>query len=113
MYKSVKKSKELLHKNNVLVHYDPNKQIVISCDASSYEVGGVLSHRINGVDKPVQFVSGTLSKAKQNYSQLEREALAIIFSVKKFHKYVYGRSFLLISDHKPLQVIFNPDKIFQ
>lgn len=103
-------SKELILKNQVLTHYDPAKTIVVSCDASSYGVGGVLSHRVNGVEKPVLFVSGTLSKAEQNYSQLEREALAIIFSIKKFHKYIYGRPFILVSDHQPLRVIFNPNK---
>lgn len=103
-------SKELIFENQLLVHYDPNQTIVISCDASSYGVGGVLSHRLNGVEKPICFVSGTLSKTEQNYSQLEREALAIIFSVKKFHKYIYGRSFILVSDHQPLKIIFNPNR---
>lgn len=97
-------------KNNVLIHYDPGKTIVVSCDASGYGVGGVLSHRVNGIERPVMFVSGTLSKAEKNYSQLEREALAIIFCVKKFHKYLYGRSFILVSDHAPLKVIFDPNK---
>ncbi|XP_050502926.1 uncharacterized protein K02A2.6-like [Diabrotica virgifera virgifera] len=104
-------SKELIEANQVLAHYDPNKQIVVACDASSYGVGGVLSHRYSdGREKPIHFVSGTLSKAEQNYSQIEREALAIIFCIKKFHKYLYGRQFILVSDHKPLKVIFNPDR---
>lgn len=80
------------------------------CDSSAYGVGGVLSHRENGTEKPIIFVPGTLSKAEQNYSQLEREALAIIFCVKRFHKYIYGRPFILVSDHQPLKVIFNPSK---
>lgn len=103
-------SKRLISENKVLVHYDPSKEIVIVCDASSYGVGGVLCHRVDGRERPVMFVSGTLSKAEQNYSQLEREALAIIFCVKKFHKYIYGRSFTLVSDHQPLRVIFNPNR---
>lgn len=103
-------SKTLICQNQVLVHYDPSKPIVISCDSSSYGVGSVLSHRIDGIDKPIYFASGTLSNAEKNYSQIEREALAIIFGVKKFHKFVYGRSFILVTDHQPLKVIFNPDK---
>lgn len=75
-----------------------------------YGIGGVLSHREGNTERPVVFASSTLSKAEKNYSQLEREALAIIFCVKRFHKYLYGRRFILVSDHKPLEVIFNPDK---
>ncbi|XP_050509696.1 uncharacterized protein K02A2.6-like isoform X1 [Diabrotica virgifera virgifera] len=105
------KSKRLICENDVLAHYDTNKTIVIACDASAYGVGGVLSHReSNGQEKPIFFVSGSLSKAEKNYSQLEREALAIIFCVKKFHKFIYGRSFILVSDHQPLKILFNPDR---
>lgn len=103
-------SKDLMTGNNVLVHYDPHKTLVLICDASSYGVGGVLCHREGGRERPVLFVSGTLSKAEQNYSQIEREALAIIFCMKKLHKYLYGRKFILVSDHAPLKTLFNPDK---
>lgn len=56
------------------------------------------------------FASCTLSKAEKNYSNLEREALAIIFAIKHYHKFLYGRNFTLITDHQPLQIIFNPNK---
>lgn len=104
--KSFKESKELLVSDKILVHYDPNLPLIVTCDASSYGVGAVLSHRVNGLDKPIMFASSTLSNAEKGYSQIEREALAIMFAVKKFHKFVFGRQFTLVTDHQPLQYIF-------
>ena len=47
---------------------------------------------------------------ERNYSNLEREALALVFGVKKFHQYIYGRHFSLVTDHKPLESLFNEKK---
>lgn len=52
----------------------------------------------------------TLTRAQQNYAQLHREALAIVFAVKKIHKYIFGKPFTIYSDHQPLQEIFNERK---
>ena len=88
----------------LLVHFDPQKQVILSCDASPYGVGAVLSHQMDdGSEKPVAFASRSLSPAEKKYSQLEKEGLSIIFGVKKFHDYLLGRKFLILSDHKPLQ----------
>lgn len=68
------KCKNLLASNNVLALYDPSKEIVISCDASPYGVGCVLSQIFDGIEKPILFASSTLSPAEKNYSQVHREA---------------------------------------
>lgn len=61
--------------------------------------------------KPVRFASRSLSSAEKHYSQLDKQALAIIFGVIKCHQYQYGkygRKVTLITDHKPLTSLFNP-----
>lgn len=95
----------------VLNFYDPGKKTILTCDSSSYGIGSVLSQvDENGVERPVLFHSATLSKALQKCSQTEKEAFAIVASVKKFHKYVYGRKFVIRTDHKALEYIFAPNK---
>ena len=60
------------------------------------------SCNLNGEERPVAYVSHFLSQAEQNYAQTEREALAIVFAVQRFHQYLYGRDFTLVTDHHPL-----------
>lgn len=98
--------KNALALSSILAHYDPDKPLQVACDASQYGVGAVLSHVTeDGSSRPVFYASRTLTDAEKKYSQLEKEALAIIFAVKKFHFYIYERCFTLITDHKPLQTI--------
>ena len=91
----------------VLVHYDVKKPIQLACDASPYGVGAVISHIMtDGTERPVAFASRILKKAEKGYAQLEKEALSLIFEVKKCHKYLYGPEFTLTIDYRPLQTIF-------
>ena len=64
----------------------------------------------DGSEHPISFASRTLTKAEGNYSNLEREALPVIFGVEKFHQYLYGRQLALEMDHKLLGSLFNKKK---
>ena len=100
-------AKEVLQSDSLLVHFDPSKPLVLACDASNYGIGAVLSHILEGgKERPIAYISRTLSTAEKHYSQLEKEALAIIFAVKKFHRYLMGHHFVIESDHQPLKTLF-------
>ena len=102
------KLKQKLTKAPFLMVYDKNLSIKLACDASSYGVGAVLSHVLpDNSEHPIAFASRTLNKHEKMYSQLDKEGVAIIFGLKKFHQYVYGRHFTLITDNKALSRIFD------
>jgi hypothetical protein len=108
---SFNEAKKLLLTSQVLVHFDPKLPLMLSCDASPYGVGAVLSHQMpDGTDKPIAFASRTLAPAEKNYAHLEREGLSVIFGVTKFHKYLYGREFFIQTDHKPLLGLLKEDR---
>ncbi|KAL3993537.1 DDB1- and CUL4-associated factor 15 [Sarotherodon galilaeus] len=79
------KAKERLASPEILTHYNPELPLCLACDASPYGVGTVLSH-------------------------IEREASAIVFGVRKFHQYLHGNKFTLLTDHRPLTSILSPVK---
>ena len=64
----------------------------------------------DGWGRPIGYASSSLSMAKINYSQLEHKGAACVFGVKQFHQYLFGHSFDLIMDHKPLLAILNQHK---
>lgn len=102
--------KNLLMSSAVLVQYNECIPLILACDAFPFGVGAVLSHVYsNGKEAPIVFYSRTLSKTERNYSQLDKEALVAVVGVKCFHHYLYGCSFHLVTDHKPLLGILAGD----
>ncbi len=100
------KLKNLLSSTTTLCHFSPDLPLHLACDASSYGIAAVLSHQFpDGSERPLAYASRSLTSAEKNYSQLDKEALSIIFGVKRFHNFIYGRKFLLQTDHKPLLAI--------
>ncbi|XP_062698942.1 uncharacterized protein K02A2.6-like [Aedes albopictus] len=103
--------KRILSSDLLLTHYDPKREIIVSADASSVGLGATISHKFpDGTVKVVQHASRALTKAEQGYSQPDREGLAIVFAVTKFHKMLFGRHFRLQTDHQPLLRIFGSKK---
>ena len=86
-------AKQNLTSSGVLAHYDPSLPIQMAADAG---VGAVISHVMpDNTERPIAYASRTLTSTEQNYSQIEKEALALILGVKKFHTYLYGIRFHL------------------
>ncbi|UYV64114.1 K02A2.6-like, partial [Cordylochernes scorpioides] len=108
--RAFREAKNLIQSDMVLTPYDARKPLVLACDASPFGVGAVLSHVEERMERPIAFASRTMSQTERRYAQIDKEALAIIFGISKFYKYLYGRDFKIITDHKPLLGIFNPNK---
>ena len=93
--------------SSLLVHYSEQ----LAADTSPYGLGAVLSHTMaDGSERPIAYASRSLTATERRYSQLDKEALAIIFAVTRFRQYLLGRHFTLLSDHKPLSYLLPPDK---
>ena len=107
--KAFKEAKEKLVSASILAHYDLSKKLKLTADASAYGISAVLSHMFaNGRERQIAYASTIMSKAEQQYAQIDKEALGLMFGVQHFHQYLYGRKFVLVTEHKPLLSIFGP-----
>ena len=98
---SFEKIKELVSQSPVIQYYDVTKPVTIQCDASGKGLGAVLLQE----GKPVCYASRALTDTESRYAAIEAEMLAVVFAYRKFHQYIYGRSVVVETDHKPLQAI--------
>lgn len=93
--------KDKIAKAPVLQYYNKDEELTLQCDASDTGLGAALTQR----GKPIAFGSRALTSTEKGYAQIEKECLAIVFGMEKFHQYTYGREVTVQSDHKPLENI--------
>ena len=99
--RAFEETKAEIGKVTALRYYDPSKPLIVQVDASGTGLGAALIQESG----PIAFASKSLTGAETRYSNIEREMLAIIFGLERFHHYVYGRPVIVHSDHKPLEAI--------
>ena len=93
--------KKLVTSVPLLAYYDPPKELVIQCGASSTGFGSTLMQE----GKPLAYASRALSTTEVGYAQIEMECLAIVLSLERFHQNTFGRKTIVNTDHKPLETI--------
>ena len=94
--------KQKLAEHPILRLFDYRKEIHLAVDSLDRGIGAVLQQFHEGQLCPVLYLSGKLSSAERKYSAVERECLAMVWAIKRLHSYVYGREFVVMSDHQPL-----------
>lgn len=100
--------KACLTQESKLGYYNVNDRTQIIADASPVGLGAVLIQFNNYGPRIISYASRSLSSTEQKYAQTEKEALALVWGVERFHFYIYGKEFELVTDHKPLETIFAP-----
>lgn len=98
--------KEALLRYPVLTVPDISREFIVRCDASTVGLGAVLLQEDqSGTSKPIAYASRKLLPRETHYSTIEKECLALVWAIKKFNFYLYGRKFCLETDHKALQYL--------
>lgn len=96
-----KEVKSLMCEAPVLAFYDPNKKLTLENDACEYGLGSVMLQE----GRPIAYASRSLTETERRYAQIEKEMLAAVYGLEKFHHYTYAREVEVITDHKPLEAI--------
>ena len=87
----------------VLARYDPEKETMVSSDASSFGLGAVLMQKQpSGEMRPVAYVSRSMTETERRYAQIDKEALAITWALEHWAEFLIGMRFKVETDHKPL-----------
>lgn len=97
--------KQRMEEPPVLLAPNMSKEFVLRTDASDNALGAVLMQEEKGVLHPVFYASKKLNPCERNYSTIEKECLALVWAVKRFHIYLYGTHFTVQTDHQPLQYL--------
>jgi len=103
--RAFKEVKKTLSSEPILKLPDLNPEIILSTGASNKSLGACMMQEYDGVKHPLMYASKKMLPREQNYSAGEREALAIVWAVNNFHRYLYGQHFILESDHRPLEYL--------
>lgn len=99
--------KKKLIESPILKYPNFSREFKIIVDASDYACGGILTQEYDGIDMPIVYISKAFNKAERNKPPIEKELLAVHFAITQFRPYVYGRHFVVKSDHKPLIYLYN------
>ena len=91
----------------ILAHPDFNKPFILDADASNHAIGTVLPQKVDGNERVIAYASSTLSKAKRKYCVTRKELLALVYFVKYFRHYLYGKKFTARTDHASLRWLMN------
>ena len=101
------KLKNLVSSETVLAHFDASLDTFVITDAGAVGLGAILVQKqTDDTLRPVHYASRSLTPQEKKYSQTEREALAVVWACEKFHIFLYGKPFTILTDHQPLKVLY-------